>query len=225
MRAGRYVKQPADYSAFIPSPLPPEPTIQMDAELTRLLSDADRALGRLDGVASVLPNPNLFVGMYVRREAVLSSQIEGTQSTLEDVLQFEADARGQDTIERSSAANMRKMEETQGKKWVATFHTRSDKPFVRKASSGGWRAILPENTVTYMEAHWGPLMKQIGYKLSSETEKEPATISRQRVPAHVDLGLHACLHEFPDRPGRGRGRHAVHLLHDRCVLLHPGYTT
>ena len=92
MRTGQYVKQPADYSAFIPSPLPPEPTMQMDAELTRLLSDADRALGRLDGVASVLPNPNLFVGMYVRREAVLSSQIEGTQSTLEDVLQFEADA-------------------------------------------------------------------------------------------------------------------------------------
>ena len=96
MRAGRYVKQPTNYSAFIPAPLPPEPSIQMDAELTRLLSDADRALGRLDGVASVLPNPNLFVGMYVRREAVLSSQIEGTQSTLEDVLQFEADARGQD---------------------------------------------------------------------------------------------------------------------------------
>jgi len=68
----------------------------MDRELTRLLSDADRALGRLDGVASVLPNPNLFVAMYVRQEAVLSSQIEGTQSTLEDVLQFEADARGKD---------------------------------------------------------------------------------------------------------------------------------
>jgi len=68
----------------------------MDTELTRLLSETDRALGRLDGVASILPNPNLFVGMYVRREAVLSSQIEGTQSTLEDVLQCEADARGQD---------------------------------------------------------------------------------------------------------------------------------
>jgi Fic family protein len=67
----------------------------MDEELTRLLSDADRALGRLDGVASVLPNPNLFVAMYVRQEAVLSSQIEGTQSTLEDVLQFEATPRGQ----------------------------------------------------------------------------------------------------------------------------------
>lgn len=96
MRAGQYVKQPTGYSAFIPSPLPPEPTIQTDAELTRLLSDADRALGRLDGVASVLPNPNLFVAMYVRQEAVLSSQIEGTQSTLEDVLQFEAGAKGTD---------------------------------------------------------------------------------------------------------------------------------
>ena len=78
----------------------------MDAELTRLLSDADRALGRLDGVASFLPNPNLFVGMYVRREAVFSSQIEGTQSTLADVLQFESDAWGQDipkdTLKRSS---------------------------------------------------------------------------------------------------------------------------
>jgi hypothetical protein len=80
-------------------------------------------------------------------------------------------------IERSSAANMRKMEETQGKKWVATFHTRSDKPFVRKASSGGWRAVLPEKTVTYMEAHWGPLMKQLGYKLSTETENETPEIT------------------------------------------------
>jgi Fic family protein len=68
----------------------------MDAELTRLLSDADRSLGRLDGVGSVLPNPDLFVAMYVRQEAVLSSQIEGTQSTLEDVLQFEVDAKGVD---------------------------------------------------------------------------------------------------------------------------------
>ena len=68
----------------------------MDAELTRLLSAADRSLGRLDGIGSVLPNPDLFVAMYVRQEAVLSSQIEGTQSTLEDVLQFEVDAKGAD---------------------------------------------------------------------------------------------------------------------------------
>jgi Fic family protein len=68
----------------------------MDSEMLGLLSKADRALGRLDGVASVLPNPNLFLAMYVRHEAVLSSQIEGTQSTLEDVLQFEVDEKGHD---------------------------------------------------------------------------------------------------------------------------------
>lgn len=67
----------------------------MDAELLRLLSDADRAVGRLDGVATVLPNPNLFVAMYVNHEAVLSSQIEGTQSTLEDVLGYELDHKGE----------------------------------------------------------------------------------------------------------------------------------
>jgi Fic family protein len=93
-RAGRYVKQPQDYSAFLPAPFPPDVPLALDAQLTRLLSDADRALGRLDGVASVLPNPDLFVAMYVRHEAVLSSQIEGTQSTLEDVLEFEIDPQG-----------------------------------------------------------------------------------------------------------------------------------
>jgi Fic family protein len=60
------------------------------------LSRADQALGRLDGMAETLPNPDLFVAMYVRREAVLSSQIEGTQSTLEDVLAFELDAKGRE---------------------------------------------------------------------------------------------------------------------------------
>jgi Fic family protein len=60
------------------------------------LSDADRALGRLDGVASVLPNPDLFVAMYVRHEAVLSSQIEGTQSTLEDLVKFEMEGASAD---------------------------------------------------------------------------------------------------------------------------------
>ena len=96
MRSGRYVKQAGGYSAFIPATLPPDPPIAMDTELIRLLSDADRSLGRLDGATSILPNPDLFVAMYVRQEAVLSSQIEGTQSTLEDVLQFEIDVKGQE---------------------------------------------------------------------------------------------------------------------------------
>src|SRR5580700_3697986 len=96
MRSGHFVKQGTGYSAFVPAVLPPVPPIKADAELTRLLSDADWSLGRLDGIATVLPNPDLFVSMYVRQEAVLSSQIEGTQSTLEDVLQFEIDSKGQD---------------------------------------------------------------------------------------------------------------------------------
>lgn len=94
MRAGTWIKQGSGYRAFIPAPLPPEPAVVLDDEMVRLLSTADRCLGRLDGVASVLPNPNLFVAMYVRQEAVLSSQIEGTQSTLEDVIQFELGADG-----------------------------------------------------------------------------------------------------------------------------------
>ena len=96
MRAGKYINQLDGYRAFIPAPLPPEPPLATDAELTRLLSEADHALGRLDGVTSILPNPDLFVSMYVRHEAVLSSQIEGTQSTLEDVLQFELDTKGKE---------------------------------------------------------------------------------------------------------------------------------
>lgn len=58
----------------------------MDDEMIKLLSDADRKLGRLDGITQILPNPQLFVAMYVRKEAVLSSQIEGTQASLTDVL-------------------------------------------------------------------------------------------------------------------------------------------
>jgi Fic family protein len=91
-RAGQYVAQIAGYKAFIPNPLPPTPEIIMDAEMWHLLSQADRALGRLDGATDALPNPDLFVFMYVRKEAVLSSQIEGTQASLIDVLEFESQA-------------------------------------------------------------------------------------------------------------------------------------
>lgn len=89
-RAGRYINQPERYKAFVPAPLPPAPPLVFDEALSRLLSEADLALGRLDGAAFLLPNPDLFVAMYVRQEAVLSSQIEGTQSSLDDVLVFES---------------------------------------------------------------------------------------------------------------------------------------
>lgn len=95
-RAGRYVRQPTGYRAFVPAPLPPTPPLQVDADMLGLLDRSVLALGRLDGLSQILPNPNLFVAMYVRREAVLSSQIEGTQSTIEDVLAFELKGRSPD---------------------------------------------------------------------------------------------------------------------------------
>jgi Fic family protein len=91
-RSGQYIHQPTGYKAFIPKNLPPDPPVRIDEEMLTLLSQADRALGRLDGSTEMLPNPDLFVFMYVRKEAVLSSQIEGTQASLMDVLEFEAQA-------------------------------------------------------------------------------------------------------------------------------------
>jgi Fic family protein len=91
-RAGRYIQQPQGYRAFIPTDLPPVPPISIDDEMWTLLSQADRALGRLDGATEALPNPDLFVYAYVRKEAVLSSQIEGTQASLIDVVEFESQA-------------------------------------------------------------------------------------------------------------------------------------
>ena len=79
-RAGRYVAQPRGYRAFMPALLPPQPPVHLEGELQALLSQADQSLGRLDGSIQTLPDPDLFVFMYVRKEAVLSSQIEGTQS-------------------------------------------------------------------------------------------------------------------------------------------------
>jgi Fic family protein len=96
-RAGRYVTQSGGYRAFLPAQLPPNPPISIDGVLQRRLSDADRALGRLDGSIHTLPNPELFIYMYVRKEAVLSSQIEGTQSSLQDLLAAEADVASAET--------------------------------------------------------------------------------------------------------------------------------
>lgn len=86
-RAGEYISNlsgEAMYKSFCPAPLPPE--IDMDNEMITLLTGATKALASLDTLSSYIPNMNLFVSMYVRKEALLSSQIEGTQATLEDVL-------------------------------------------------------------------------------------------------------------------------------------------
>jgi len=85
--------------AFVPFPLPPDPPLEMTSERQRLLERATLALGRLDSISLLLPDPNLFLYSYVRREAVLSSQIEGTQSTLTDLLRYEVAGAGGMPIE------------------------------------------------------------------------------------------------------------------------------
>jgi Fic family protein len=91
MRIGKYITQlkgDLEYKAFAPNPLPFE--IKMDTLLQHLLSKADVALGRLDGITEILPDVDFFILMYVRKEATLSSQVEGTQATFADVLKAEA---------------------------------------------------------------------------------------------------------------------------------------
>lgn len=95
-RGGTWVRQPGGFDAFVPTRLPPDPPLTYTGRMVGLLSRADQAVGRLDGEVRNLPNPDLFVAMYVRREAVLSSQIEGTQSTLEDLLAVELEPRIRD---------------------------------------------------------------------------------------------------------------------------------
>jgi Fic family protein len=79
----------AEYVAFFPEPLPPHPPIDLDTGMHRLLDQANQALGRLDGVTLLLPEPTQFLYAFVRKEAILSSQIEGTMSSLSDLLLFE----------------------------------------------------------------------------------------------------------------------------------------
>jgi len=100
-RLGRFVETPVAgeiVRAFVPPPLPPKPQIDVLVLLDRL-SLAERALGRLDGITMLLPRQELFLYMYVRKEAVLSSQIEGTQSTLTDLLRFETEAQAGEPID------------------------------------------------------------------------------------------------------------------------------
>ena len=95
-KVGKYLTQTAageKYQAYLPDPLPPTPALVFDSALLQQLDLANRALGRLDGISQIWPNSGHFLNQllyqYVRKEAVLSSQIEGTQSSLSDLLLYE----------------------------------------------------------------------------------------------------------------------------------------
>src|SRR5262245_7561345 len=129
-RAGTYRRQPTGYRAFIPAPLPPQPQVALAGELQGLLSGADLALGRLDGSIRTLPNPDLFVLMYVRKEAVLSSQSEGTQSSLQDLLAAEAKLYNPDAPERRGTARTRR-----NTTYSCSISRTTRRPFARHSSA------------------------------------------------------------------------------------------
>ena len=93
-RAGKYVDNltgEATYQSFRPNPLPPTPEVRMDEEIIKLLVEANKRLTQLDTASQLIVNTDLFISMYVRKEALISSQIEGTQCTLDDVLDPEVE--------------------------------------------------------------------------------------------------------------------------------------
>jgi hypothetical protein len=89
------------FQAYVPPPLPPDPPLDLQP-LLPLLEQANQALGRLDGLASILPDPSFFIYLYVRKEAVLSSPIEGTQSSFSDLMVFECAGPPPDTQVRNT---------------------------------------------------------------------------------------------------------------------------
>ena len=109
--AGRVIQTPQGYAAFIPAPLPPK--LAYDDRLVLALSKADAALSELSGLGRQLPNPHLLIAPYVRREAVLSSRIEGTLAGLADILLDEIDAdvpHGEETDVREVRNYVRALE-------------------------------------------------------------------------------------------------------------------
>lgn len=89
MRSGKQITQSTGYKAFIPNSLPPKPPIQIEGEIQHLLTNANIAIGKMDTMGYLAPNLEHIIAMYVRKEALLSSQIEGTQASLEDIFEYE----------------------------------------------------------------------------------------------------------------------------------------
>ena len=89
-KIGNFIQQPAGYKAFIPASFPPKDIINWDSHLIKLLSEADLAIGRLKEIELAVPDVDFFIFMYIKKEASLSSQIEGTQATIIDLLKSEA---------------------------------------------------------------------------------------------------------------------------------------
>jgi Fic family protein len=235
-RSGRFVKQPAGYRAFIPASLPPEPTLRLDLPMVLLLSRADQALGRLDGVARTLPNLDLFVAMYVRREAVLSSQIEGTRSTLEHVLTFELDAQSREvpTDVREVVGYVRAMDYGLDRlstlplslRLIREIHGELFRGFGREKDPGEFRRTqnwIGVAGATLSQAIFVPPPPPDMHRALDNFEK--FLHEREALPALIHCGLvHAqfeMIHPFLDGNGRAGRLLITLLLCERGILRRP----
>ena len=90
MRSGKYITQPTGYKAFIPSNLPPKPSVLIVDDIKNLLIDANMVIGKIDAIGEFVPNIEHIIAMYIRKEALLSSQIEGTEASLDDIFEYES---------------------------------------------------------------------------------------------------------------------------------------
>jgi len=217
-RMGVPVHQKGGYQAYVPKPLPPDPPVQFDDELQVLLSEADRALARLDGMTSVLPNADLFVAMYVKKEALLSAQIEGTQASLQGVLEFEADmVPGDDINEVKEVINyIRAMNDGLARSGHELFSTEILLEIHRillKGTRGGKKEpgkirsvqnwIGPHGSTIHSAVFIPPPPEQVGPLLQ---DLERFILASDRIPPLIKIGLvhvqFETIHPFIDGNGR-----------------------
>ena len=97
-RSGKYITQLRGYKSFFFTPLPPQPPLKIDTSMSQKIERATLLLAQLDGLAYLLPNTDLFISMYVKKEALLDTQIEGTQASLTDIFDYESGATSIENI-------------------------------------------------------------------------------------------------------------------------------
>jgi Sulfotransferase domain len=135
-----------------------------------------------DHVTSWLSTRRNYQGFVLIRYEDLKRNTELEISKIARLLEIDpTPARLRRAVELSSAERMRQLEMSEGAKWVQTRYTRLDTPFVRKASSGGWKSVLPPESVARIEASWGHLMQDLGYELTTGNPGHPAQVLASQI--------------------------------------------
>lgn len=228
----------ASFMAFHPAPLPPDPPLVLDTELHRLLDRANQALGRLDGITLLLPDPSQFLYTFIRKEAVLSSQIEGTVSSLSDLLLFENEAAPgvpiedlEETANYIQALNHGVNSIASGRlplcnRLLREVHERlllsgrgSDKAPGEFRRSQNWLGGSRPGNARYVPPPWPevePAMSDLERFLHDEPEPSPVLV--KAALSHVQFET---IHPFLDGNGRVGRLLITLLLVDQGVLRRP----